>query len=84
MIPGAVELLILLAIILLFFGATRVPQLGRSLGQSLKEFREGTKEDSNDEAKLRERAGDKGALPRQGEDGRFSEEVGHYQAEQRR
>jgi sec-independent protein translocase protein TatA len=54
MIPGAVELVILLAIILLFFGARRVPQLGRSLGQGLKELREGTKEGSGDEAELRE------------------------------
>ena len=29
---GGMELLIILAIILLFFGATRIPQLGRSLG----------------------------------------------------
>jgi sec-independent protein translocase protein TatA len=38
---GGAELLIILAIILLFFGARWVPQLGRSLGQSLREFRKG-------------------------------------------
>jgi sec-independent protein translocase protein TatA len=38
---GAVELLILLAIIVLFFGANRMPQLGRSLGKGIREFREG-------------------------------------------
>ncbi len=43
---GGTELLIILAIILLFFGATRVPQLGRSLGQSMREFRKGASEDS--------------------------------------
>jgi sec-independent protein translocase protein TatA len=42
---GGVELLILLAIILLFFGARRVPELGRSLGQSMREFRKGASED---------------------------------------
>jgi sec-independent protein translocase protein TatA len=46
---GGTELLILLAIILLFFGATRVPQLGRSLGQSMREFRKGASEDSDNE-----------------------------------
>ncbi len=46
---GGTELLIILVIILLFFGATRVPQLGRSLGQSLREFRQGASEDSGNE-----------------------------------
>jgi len=43
---GGVELLIILAIILLFFGAKRVPQLGRSLGKSMREFRKAASEDS--------------------------------------
>ncbi len=38
------ELLILLAIILLFFGAKRVPQVGRSLGSGLREFRKSVSE----------------------------------------
>ena len=46
---GGMELLIILVIILLLFGATRVPQLGRSLGQSLREFRKGVSEDSDNE-----------------------------------
>ncbi len=46
---GGMELLIILVIILLLFGATRVPQLGRSLGQSLREFRKGASEDSDNE-----------------------------------
>ena len=37
-----VHLLILLVIILLLFGAKRLPELGRSLGQGIKEFKEGT------------------------------------------
>ena len=39
---GGTELLIILAIILLFFGAKRVPQLGRSLGSGIREFRKET------------------------------------------
>ena len=38
---GGGELLILLSIILLFFGAKRLPQMGRSLGRGIKEFKEG-------------------------------------------
>jgi sec-independent protein translocase protein TatA len=37
-----VHLLILLVIILLVFGAKRLPELGRGLGQGIKEFKEGT------------------------------------------
>ena len=50
---GGTELLIVLAIILLFFGARRVPELGRSLGRSMREFRKGASEDL-EEAKLDE------------------------------
>ena len=39
---GGMELLIILAIVLLFFGAKRVPELGRSLGSGIREFRKGT------------------------------------------
>ena len=38
---GVAELFILLAILLLVFGANRLPQLGRSLGKGIREFREG-------------------------------------------
>ena len=42
------ELLILLTIILLVFGAKRVPQLGRSLGKGIQEFRKGAAEAESD------------------------------------
>ncbi|NND84772.1 MAG: twin-arginine translocase TatA/TatE family subunit [Acidimicrobiia bacterium] len=38
------ELLIILAIILLLFGARKLPDLARSLGSSAKEFRKGLEE----------------------------------------
>ena len=38
---GPWELLIILLIVLLLFGAKRVPEVGRSLGTSLREFKEG-------------------------------------------
>ena len=50
---GGMELLIILIIILLFFGTKRVPELGRSLGKGMRELRKGASEDS-DEAELRE------------------------------
>jgi sec-independent protein translocase protein TatA len=45
---GGMELLVVLAIILLFFGAKRVPELGRSLGRGIREFRQGTAEALNE------------------------------------
>lgn len=41
---GGMELLIILAIILLFFGAKRVPELARGLGRGKREFHKGIKE----------------------------------------
>ncbi len=35
------HLILLLVIVLLLFGAKRLPEMGRSLGQSIKEFKEG-------------------------------------------
>jgi len=68
---GGTELLIILAIVLLFFGAKRVPELGRSLGKSIREFREGASvEDEKDEVKqlpndneTREKAAVNGSVP---------------------
>lgn len=41
---GGPELLIVLAVVLLMFGAKKVPDLARSLGQAKREFEDGTKE----------------------------------------
>jgi len=41
---GLPQLLILLLVVLLLFGSTRLPLLARSLGQSLNEFKRGMKE----------------------------------------
>ncbi|HYE79454.1 MAG TPA: twin-arginine translocase TatA/TatE family subunit [bacterium] len=46
---GAPELLIVLVIVLLLFGAPRLPKLARSLGEASKEFRRGTAEDLDEE-----------------------------------
>lgn len=41
---GMTELIIALVIILLLFGAKKVPELARGLGSGVREFRAGTKE----------------------------------------
>jgi sec-independent protein translocase protein TatA len=46
---GPTELLIILAIVMLLFGAARLPRLARSLGQSSKEFKKGLAEGGRDD-----------------------------------
>ncbi len=41
------ELLIILVIILVLFGGSRLPQLARNLGQAQREFRSGMSEEAN-------------------------------------
>jgi len=38
------ELLIILAVVLLIFGPSKLPALAKSMGQAVKEFRKGTQE----------------------------------------
>ncbi len=39
---GSTELVILLSIILLFFGAKKIPELAKGLGTGVREFKKGT------------------------------------------
>lgn len=41
---GPLELVLLLVIVLVVFGASRVPEIGRSLGSGMREFKDGLKE----------------------------------------
>jgi TatA/E family protein of Tat protein translocase len=43
-LPGGAEWIIVLLILLLLFGAKKLPQLARSMGQAGKEFKSGLKE----------------------------------------
>ena len=47
---GVTELLIVLGIVLLLFGSTRLPKLARSLGQASKEFKTGVSEGPDDDS----------------------------------
>jgi sec-independent protein translocase protein TatA len=41
---GIPELLIILAIIILIFGASRLPEIGRGIGKGIRNFKDATKE----------------------------------------
>ena len=40
---GPLEIILILAVLLLLFGAKRLPEIGRSMGKSLREFKGATK-----------------------------------------
>lgn len=42
--PGGTELLLVLAVVMLLFGAKKVPELARSMGRAGKEFKSGLKD----------------------------------------
>ncbi len=45
---GTQELLIILVIVLLLFGAKRIPEIARSMGHGIREFKKATREISAD------------------------------------
>jgi len=55
---GTSELLIILVLVLIIFGAGKLPQVGKSLGEGLRNFKDGMKDggeikkDKDDEQKL--------------------------------
>jgi sec-independent protein translocase protein TatA len=42
---GLPELLIILVIIVLIFGANRLPEIGKGIGKGIRNFKDATKED---------------------------------------
>ncbi len=48
---GAPELLIVLAIVVVLFGATRIGDIGKGLGRGIKEFRKELRDDEDDAKK---------------------------------
>ena len=46
---GLTEGILIFAIAIFFFGGKKIPQLGKTLGESIKGFKEGMKESSKDE-----------------------------------
>jgi sec-independent protein translocase protein TatA len=51
---GGPELIIILVVVMLLFGAAKLPQLARSIGASAKEFRKGVEDGADESAEDQE------------------------------
>ena len=49
--PSMPELLIILAIVVLLFGAKKIPDLAKGIGKGIKDFKQAVKEDDETEKK---------------------------------
>jgi sec-independent protein translocase protein TatA len=56
---GMPEVLIILLVVLLLFGARKIPDLARSLGKSLSEFKKGRDEGIQDSSKEEDKTAEK-------------------------
>lgn len=45
--PGGIELIIIVLVLLLLFGGRKIPELMKGLGKGIKEFKDASKEDDN-------------------------------------
>ncbi len=46
--PGLGELLVILFIVLLLFGGSKIPEIARSLGEGIKEFKKASRDESSE------------------------------------
>ncbi|MBE0417583.1 MAG: twin-arginine translocase TatA/TatE family subunit [Coriobacteriia bacterium] len=53
-LPGGMEWVIILVVVLLLFGPSRLPQLGKSIGKTMKAIRDGVDGKGEDDEDLEE------------------------------
>lgn len=81
---GMPELIIGLVVILLLFGAKRVPELARGLGSGVREFKKGTQEGELEDKKKEEKKKEEEQLEASKSDESRLEEDSSVEAEQKR
>ena len=50
-LPGGMEWILIIAVILIFFGGKKIPELMKGLGSGIKEFKKASSTDESDEKK---------------------------------
>lgn len=48
--PGPMELVVVLLVVLLLFGTKRLPEIGRAMGEGIREFKKSLKDGSSDDS----------------------------------
>lgn len=54
---GFSELIVVFLIVVVLFGATRLPQIGRGIGEGIRNFKKGLKADDDGPEQLEEKTG---------------------------
>jgi|SRR5215212_7374079 len=87
---GGIELLVILAILLLFFGAKRVPKLARSLGTGARELKKAASEDADENSETKKEAtsedaegGKRGAVSGKSDEGKTKAAVSEASTSER-
>jgi len=52
---GGMELFLILAVVILLFGAKKLPELAKGLGKSINEFKKASKDNDDDESESSEK-----------------------------
>ncbi|MFC4453020.1 twin-arginine translocase TatA/TatE family subunit [Deinococcus sonorensis] len=52
---GPLEIILILVVLVLLFGARKLPELGKGLGQGIREFRSTTKDEPSNDVRPEER-----------------------------
>ncbi|HTN47152.1 MAG TPA: twin-arginine translocase TatA/TatE family subunit [Flavipsychrobacter sp.] len=52
--PGGMELIMILLIVILLFGAKKIPELAKGLGKGIKEFKDAKEEGMNPTTEVKE------------------------------
>jgi sec-independent protein translocase protein TatA len=63
--PGGMEWVVILIVVVLLFGARKIPELAKGLGQGIKEFRKASREGEKDANAKEDASGEKKEIGKQ-------------------
>ncbi|SNZ13506.1 sec-independent protein translocase protein TatA [Natronoarchaeum philippinense] len=72
-IPGGPEMLVVLLLAVLLFGANKIPKLARSTGEAMGEFQKGREEVEQELQEMRDGPGETDSTPEPADDDEFVE-----------